>query len=139
MFACLVAFQFAARAGEDKIIPVAQLPAASQQLIKQHFATVKVAYAKVDTDWFDKDYEVVFTDGNKVEFRKDGQWKEISCKYGQLPAGVVPRAMADYVTKNYPGAKMLKIERDAKGYELKLDSGLELKFDLRYNLVGIDD
>ena len=98
-----------------------------------------MAYAKVDTDWFDKDYEVVFTDGNKVDFRKDGQWKEISCKYSQLPAGVVPRAMADYVAQNYPGAKMLKIERDAKGYELKLDSGLELKFDLRYNLVGIDD
>lgn len=139
MAVALLALQFGARAGEDKIIPVSQLPAASQQLIKQYFPGVKVAYAKVDTDWFDKDYSVVFTDGNKVDFGKDGQWKELDCKYAQLPAGVVPRAMADYVAANYPGAKMLKIERDARGYELKLDSGLELKFDLQYNLIGIDD
>lgn len=138
MISCLVALHFGAQAGNDKMINVNQLPASSQQYLKKYFASDKVAYAKVDQDWLDKDYKVIFTNGNKVEFDKQGEWKEVDCKYTQLPAGIIPKAIADYVQSNYPNVKMLKIERDSRSYEVKLDNRLELKFDLQFRLTEID-
>lgn len=135
---CLMALHFGAQAGEDKIIPITQLPSTSQHCLKQYFANEKVAYAKVDEDWFDQDYKVIFTNGNKIEFDKKGAWKEVDCKYNQLPDGIVPKAIVDYVTSHYPDAKMLKIERDDRHYEIKLDNRLELKFDRQFRLTEID-
>lgn len=135
----LVASTASAFAGNDRIITVGELPAASQQFIKAHFADLEVSYAKVDEEMFDKDYKVVFVNGSKVEFTKDGQWKEVECKYTEVPAGIVPKQIADYVAKNFTGRKVVSIDRDRRDYEVKLDNGLELKFDLKFRLVEIDD
>ena len=68
--------------------------------------------AKMETDWFDKSYDVIFTNGDKLEFDKKGVWTEVNCKYSAVPVAVVPEAIKKYVATNYPDAKMLKIERD---------------------------
>ena len=99
----------------------------------------KHKFAKMETDWLDKSYDVIFTDGNKLEFDKQGNWKEINCKYSAVPAGVIPAQILKYVSENYPDAKVLKIERDKKDYEVKLSNRWELKFDLQFNLIDIDD
>ena len=78
-------------AGKDRIITVGELPAVAQQFVQTHFKAVEVSYAKVDEELFDKDYKVVFVNGSKVEFAKDGAWKEVDCKYGEVPAAIVPR------------------------------------------------
>ena len=135
----LMASTLTAFAGNDRIITVAELPAVSQQFIKAHFAGVEVSYAKVDEEMFDKDYKVVFVNGSKVEFAKDGQWKEVDCKYGEVPAAVVPQQIRDYVAKNFAGRKIVSIDRDKRDWEVKLDNGLDLKFDLQFRLIEIDD
>ena len=126
-------------AGKDRIIAVGELPAVSQQFVQTHFKGVEVSYAKVDEELFDKDYKVVFVNGSKVEFAKDGQWKEVDCKYGEVPAAVVPQPIRDYVAKNFAGRKIVSIDRDKRDWEVKLDNGLDLKFDLRFRLIEIDD
>ena len=88
---------------------------------------------------FDKDYKVVFVNGSKVEFAKDGQWKEVDCKYGEVPAAVVPQPIRDYVAKNFADRRIVSIDRDKRGWEVKLDNGLDLKFDLQFRLIEIDD
>ena len=98
-------------AGKDRIIAVGELPAVSQQFVQTHFKGVEVSYAKVDEELFDKDYKVVFVNGSKVEFAKDGQWKEVDCKYGEVPAAVVPQQIRDYVAKNFAGRKIVSIDR----------------------------
>ena len=128
-----------ASAGNDRIITVGELPAASQQFISTCFKEVEVSYAKVDEEWFDKEYKVVFVDGSKVEFVRSGAWKEIDCKYGEVPAAIVPQQIRDYVAKNYPDRKVTAIDRDRRDYEVELDNGLDLKFDLKFRLIDIDD
>ena len=126
----------------DETDDTALIPAyieSAQQFIKSHFGNSKVAIAKMETDWLDKSYDVIFTDGNKLEFDKQGNWKEINCKYSAVPAGVIPAQILKYVSENYPDAKVLKIERDKKDYEVKLSNRWELKFDLQFNLIDIDD
>lgn len=139
LLVCLFTLQTVARADDDKPIQVTQMPQSAQQFIKQHFADSKVALAKMENDFFYKSYEVIFTDGNKVEFDKKGDWTEVDCKYGTVPGAVIPAAIKQYVTTNYPDANILKIERDKKDYEVKLSNRIELKFDLKFNLIDIDN
>lgn len=128
-----------ASAGNDRIITVGELPAAAQQFITTHFKGVEVSYAKVDEEWFDKEYKVVFVNGAKVEFLEDGLWKELDCKYGEVPAAAVPRQIADEVARLFPGRKIVSIDRGRRDYEVGLDNGLELTFDRKFRLTVMDD
>lgn len=139
LFVCLFTIQSVVKADDDKPVRMDQLPQSAQQFIKTHFGDSKVAIAKMETDWFDKSYDIIFTDGNKLEFDKQGNWKEINCKYSAVPASVIPEQIQKYVTENYPGAQVLKIERDKRDYEVKLSNRWELKFDLQFNLIDIDN
>lgn len=135
----LAALLFPAMARADRPVTVAELPAAAQQFIKTHFPKGKVAYAKVDDGLMDRDYEVVFADGVKIEFAKDGSWKEIDCKYAAVPEGIVPEPIARYVAEHFAERRIVKLDRDRRFYEAELDNGLELKFDHRFRLLEIDD
>ncbi len=138
--AILMAFGITtACADNDKPIAVNQLPQKAQQFIKAHFPKEKVAFAKLERDFLETTYEVVFTNSTKLEFKKDGEWKEVDCKYSTVPAKVIPAQIAQYVSQNYPDIQIVKIERDKRDYEAKLTNGLELTFDLNFNLIDIDD
>lgn len=139
VFVSLFALQTVAMADNDKPIQVSQMPQQAQIFVKKHFANNKVALAKMENDFFNKSYEVIFTDGNKVEFDKKGNWTEIDCKHGVVPAAAIPPSIQKYVNTHYSGAKILKIERDKKEYEVKLSNRLELKFDSKFNLTHIDN
>ena len=139
LFVCLFTLQTVAHADNDKPIQVNQMPQTAQQFIKKYFADSKVALAKMESDFLYKSYEVIFTNGNKVEFDKKGEWTEVDCKYGFVPVAVIPTVILKYVSTNYPDTKILKIERDSKDYEVKLSNRTELKFDLKFNLIDIDN
>ena len=127
-------------AGNDKPIQVTELPKSAQSFIKNHFADQSVAVAKVETDFMDKSYDVIFTNGDKVEFDKKGKWSKVDCKHGQVPQGIIPMPIQKYIAKNYPDAKVIKIElTDRKGYEVDLNNGLDIEFDKRMNVKDIDN
>ena len=139
LFISLFAMNLVALAGNDKPIQVSEMPKAAQLFIKNHFADLSVAMAKVETDFLDKNYDVVFTNGNKVEFDKKGNWTNVDCEHTQVPVAILPEAIRQYVVKNYPDAKVLKIEvTDRKGYDVELSNGFELEFDKRMNVIDVD-
>lgn len=136
---CLVAFSVSALADNDKPINVNQLPATAQQIIKKHFSAKKVALAKVESGLFEKSYDVVFNNGEKVEFDRNGNWTEINCNMSSVPAGLVPAKITSYVKSTYPGTKILQIEKDDNRYEVKLSNRLEVTFNKNFQVVDIDD
>lgn len=138
LLVCLFTLQTVARADDDKPIQISQMPQQAQLFTKKYFADNKIALAKMESDLFNKSYDVIFTNGNKVEFDKKGNWKEVDCKYSSVPAAVIPEAIQKYVKDNYPDTKILKLERDKKEYEVKLTNRTELKFDINFNLIDID-
>ena len=139
LFISLFAMNLVALAGNDKPIQVSEMPKAAQLFIKNHFADLSVAMAKVETDFLDKNYDVVFTNGNKVEFDKKGNWTNVDCEHTQVPVAILPEAIRQYVAQNYPDAKVLKIEvTDRKGYDVELSNGFELEFDKRMNVIDVD-
>lgn len=139
LFACLFAMTLSVSAGNDKPIQVTELPKAAQQFIQNHFAAQSVAMAKMETEFMSKSYDVIFTNGDKVEFDKKGKWTNVDCKHTQVPQAIIPMNIQKYVAKNYPDAKVLKIElTDRKGYEIDLSNGFDVEFDKQGRVVDID-
>lgn len=136
---CLTAMSAVAFADKDKAITVDQLPQKAQEFIAKYFAGIEVSYVKMESDLFDKSYDVIFVTGNKVEFDKKGEWTAIDCKYTEVPTDIVPQKIQDFIAKHQPNTKVVKIEKDNDGYELKLDNRAEPKFDLNKNFMGYDD
>ena len=139
LFVSLFLMNLLAFADNDRPIQVSDMPKAAQEFIQRHFANQPVALAKIDADFMDKTYEVVFTNGDQVEFDKKGKWTKVDCEHTQVPLAIVPVAIQQYVSKNYPDAKVVKIElTDRKGYEVDLSNGFEIEFDKKMRVVEID-
>lgn len=130
---------FVASADNDKLIDKSQLPEQAQQFINSHFAGVKLTYAKEECSIFFSSYEVKLADGTKLEFSGKGEWEEVDCRFGEVPAAIIPQAIKEYIDKNFAGEKVLMIERDRNDYEVKLSNRLELKFDKDFKIYDIDD
>ncbi len=139
LLVCMFSMSTVMMADNDKPIQIGQLPTTAQTFITTHFKNAKVALAKQETELFDKSYDVIFTNGEKVEFNKSGEWTEVSCKINGVPDAIVPQAIKDYVKANYPDARILKIERDRHEYEVKLSNRWEITFDNQMRVIDIDD
>ena len=135
---CLFVANAGVMASTDKPIKVSQLPLAAQQLIKKDFSGKKVALSKMETGLFEKKYDVIFTNGDKVEFDKNGNWTEIECKNTAVPGRLVPSAIRQYVKNNYSSHKIIGIEKDRSEYDVKLTKGVEITFDKNFQVLDID-
>ena len=138
LFVCLFALSLNVSAGNDKPIQVTEMPKAAQQFIKNHFANLSVAMAKMETEFMSKSYDVIFTNGDKVEFDNKGEWKNVDCEHTSVPQGIAPSAIQSYVSKNYPNAKIKQIEKDRKDYDVELTNGWDIKFDKRFRVIELD-
>ena len=105
----------------------AKLPDSARAYIAQNFAKTPVNAIKIDKDWFSIDeYEVFLSDGTKVEFDGTGVFKSAKNRAG-LPSAVIPKEVADCVSKNYAGNKVVELKVKKYGYKIKLSDSSELK------------
>lgn len=124
---------------QDQPIRFNQLPTNGQKFINAYFGAKKVNAVILDDDYFKKEYEVILTNGTKIEFDGSGNWKEIDGKRNAIPTGFVPKAITNYVKKSFPNTAIKKIEKKRFGYEVELINGLDLEFDSKGNFKRIDD
>lgn len=137
--ACMFAFVFTAKASDDKPITFEQLPQAAQHFVKSYFGDKVISLVKVDAEIVGKNYEVIFNNGDNLEFDKNGTWTSLECKQSAVPDAVVPAQILDYVKNNYQGVIIKKIEKEDRGaYGIELSNGLDLKFNKSFQLVEID-
>ncbi len=132
------AYQSPLIAGNDKPITVSELPTKAQQVINTHFKGKKVALVTAESQIIGKTYDVVFTQGDKLEFDRNGEWTEIDCKRSAVPAALIPSAIKNYVNTNYSGSTIIQIEKDRSEYDVKLSTGLEITFNKKFQVIDID-
>ncbi len=126
-------------ADNDRPIQMNQLPKKIQSFVSTYFPKAKIAIAKVEEGYFDRVYDLIFTDGNKIEFDRNGNWEEIDCKRSFVPWEIVPNEITESVKTNFSEVKILKIERKKKKYKLKLSNGYKLEFNQEFDLIEMDD
>lgn len=122
----------------DKAINPESLPESVKSFMNTHFPEDKIAFSKKDRDFLKMSYEVILTDGTKLEFRRSGEWKEIDRHHDRLPDGIIPQEVEAKITELYPDSFITKAENGSRNMEVDLANGLELKFDKRNSLIGID-
>lgn len=134
----LVVFSHPAKADDDRPISVDKMPLEAQEFIKKFFPGKKVAVAKQEGRFVEKNFDVIFIDGNKVEFDRNGEWTNVDCEYSSVPEGIVPAPIAGYVQEHFPGVKIRQIEKENRKFEVELENGVNLDFSRSFKLLDID-
>lgn len=138
IFTFICASTFNVMADKEEPINANQLPATAQKVLKANFSDSKIAIAKKETDLFSKSYDVVFTNGNKIEFDRNGHWEKISCKQGEVPSVLIPSSILQYVNNHFQQVLIVEIEKDNRGYEVELSNGIELEFNQKGRCTKVD-
>lgn len=136
--ACVFTLVTSACADNHQSINHNQLPEKAQTFLSTYFPDAKISLARKEFDVMELSYDVIFTDGSKVEFDRKGNWTEVDCLTQPLPSGIVPEAIEKVIHTHYPTAHATKIERSHNEIDVKLDNRMELTFNKHLQLVDID-
>ena len=140
MMAMLLVVALPMCADRDKVIAFEQLPASAQGFLKKNFPGKTPLLVTTDYDGLQKSFDVSYSDGTSVEFDAKGNWTDVECpRTGCVPKAVVPSGIKNFVAKNYPQEKIVKIDRDRLGYDVNPSNGLELEFTRHQKLKKIDN
>ena len=85
--ACVFALVTTACADNYQPINLTQLPEKAQTFLSTYFPDSKISLIRKETDVLELSYDVIFTNGSKVEFDRKGNWTEVDCLTHPLPAG----------------------------------------------------
>lgn len=111
-----------------------RLPKESKTLLDTYFAEKTCLLVKKEN----REYEVIFKGGESIEFDSRGRWKEIDCQATVVPDALVPEQILTFVRNNYPENRIVRIERQSRGYEIKLNNQVELDFNRNFVLTDLD-
>lgn len=107
------------------------LPKEAQEFLTEYFPKAKLGMVKTDRHLLKKtDYDVKLVNGTKIEFNNAGKWTSVDCKSREVPSGIIPRTIRNYVKKNFKGVKIVKIEKTSSKYKVGLSDDVELTFNL---------
>lgn len=121
-----------------------QLPANTKQFIETAFPNAVIVKAtKVNTpNYYGSFYQLILDNNIEIDFDKSGNWTEIETRdHTAIPAAFlqqeVPLIQA-YVTEHYKGSFIVELDKNTKGYQVTLNSDLELIFNAQQEFIGLD-
>lgn len=123
----------------DRAISQEQLPELTQKFIERYFEKAKILQITMEKELLKRSYEVLLIDGSKLRFSGKGDWKHVTCKKLMFPKEIVPLDIQQYLDVNCRGCYVTAIEKDRRSCEVKLDNGMELKFDLNGHFFKVID
>ena len=119
----------------DRTISFNELPPAAQQILNANFQGNKPIFITADWD----DYKVVLSGGQKMEFDRNGNWTDIECGFTGVPEALLPAPILTHISQSFPGAQVSSISADWQGYDVELNTGLEIEYDKNFQVSKIDD
>ena len=121
----------------------AQTQTTIESFVKTYFADAEILSSIKDGF----DYDVTLSDYTKIEFdgnllRGKLEWDEVDCKhstvYKAVPSTLIPVEISTHVAKYHSDYSIVKISKDRRGWEIKLNNGIEIEFDRKFNVIEID-
>lgn len=119
-------------------ITLKNLPQKAQNFIHEYFAKDQIRKIHQHTHRHGNTYNVLFTDGSKINFDASGQWTKIKLRNDTIPVEIIPEYITTYVWDNYPNVMIMSIESEGAGHEVELSDGTELTFNPKKGIVKID-
>ena len=122
---------------DEKHLDYNELPNVAKSFINNHFGNTEVRSAIKEYDDLTYHYEVYLTDGTKIEFKKNGEWREVENRVEGVPTSILPAGIVSYVQENYGSYFIVSAERDRQ-YDIELNNDLDLDFTLDGDFIRID-
>ncbi len=133
----MLGISFASCSDKDEPISSSDLPSISKEFITEYFPSASI----VSTQKYKDEYEVVLSDGTKIEFDKKGDWTEVDAVPGKtIPMGFYPGEIDNYVSQNFDGEGINEITKVKRGFEVEITTGTEMVFahDGSFIEIGVD-
>ena len=125
---------------KDRAVTPDQIPESIMSFIQQSFPGKHVTYAENERKLTGTTYEIVLTDGTRIDFDTSGEWEKMEGTVNNpLPTPLIPVPITNYIKANYPDAMILMIDKEDHGYDVELANGLELRFNKQGEFIGMDD
>lgn len=125
---------------DEKMIDAQELPEEAQNFISTYFPTAE--YSKVEKNLTAETdgtlYEVELGNNFEIDFDAEGKWIDIDGNDQELPTGIIPESIANYIAENYFDLFVTGIDTETTGYEIDLSNDLDLIFDSEENFVRED-
>ena len=125
----------------DRVVAITSLPQSAQEFANANFKNKQLASAQIETSFLGiitDGYKIVYTDGTEIEFDSKGNWEKISAATTSVPADLIPEKITQYVKEHFKGLPIVEIDKKSYGFEVKLTSRQELKFNANYVFIGLD-
>lgn len=135
LVACIALGAMSCKDDKEEPVNPATLPDQATTFISTYFSTANIVSAVSDKN----KYEVLLSDGTRIDFDKDGNWKDVDAAAGKtVPTGFYPAAIDNYVIATAPQAGINEISKEVRGYDVELTTGVNWHFDLEGTFVGVD-
>lgn len=108
----------------DMIITKDKLLDNIKTFVKQYFPGTIIIYAEMDYN----EYKIRINSGAEIEFDINGAWKEVK-SFQNFPIEILPKNIIKELKKQFPSARIIKVERIWNGYEIKLSNMTEIFID----------
>ena len=129
-------FMACSKDAKEKVLAYDLLPEPAKQLISMYFNPENVILVTLE----EGEYEVKFNDGCSLEFSKSGELRNVDCQTNEVPSGLIPLPVQQYVSENFPNAFITEWGKEGKKYyKAELNTGIELIFNKSYEFVRLDD
>lgn len=137
LLVALLAISFWSCDSDDNDEPISsnELPAKAKEFISSYFAPATIVSSQKDRN----EYEVILSDGTKIDFDKNGGWTDVDALVGKsLPTGFYPPAIDTYILENFNGQGINEISKEKYGYDAELLNGTDLRFSYEGVFLGYD-
>ena len=90
----LIAFAAVSKA-DDRPVTADRLPAAAKTFIKSYYPDEKISFVTKDDDLIRPDFNVVLSNGVRIDFDNSGSLDKIEVGKTMMPSGIVPVQISD--------------------------------------------
>ena len=120
---------------EDTDSIITEWPAAIDEYLALNYPSDTIEEVEFD----DRAYEIELLSGIELIFDLDGNFLALElAEEDDEELTEWPTAIDEYIALNYPDAQIEEIELDDEEYEVELDNGVELFFDIDGNFLEIE-
>ena len=121
---------------KDSMITYSDLPQNARVFIDSYFPLLDVVYAEKKKDGKSTIYEVVLDKGVILQFNGSGNWFYIDCQTSELPTGILPTNISEYINEHYSGYIICKVDIRYGRYDVTTTTGLILIFSAEGIFLG---
>jgi len=123
---------------DDKAVATEELPPLAKSFVMEYFPEGIVTNVRTD-ERNSPAFEVFLDNGVEIDFNHHGYFDKVATEGVVIPAALIPVLISNYVQDNFPGAKVMMIDKESHGYKVGLSNGYKLKFNKKGAFISMDE